>query len=164
MSHSAHGAPAPRGSFDPDLPDSPRVVLDTNVVLAFWHYRHPRLLTLRAWLDERDARLFTRPDCLDELRRVLALPGFGLDAAAQDALLDGYRARCDTRDDWPGAPSSLPRCRDPEDQRFVELASQCDAHLLLTRDKRLLAMDGRIPARVVSPERVMKWLAVARGV
>ncbi len=133
------------------------LVLDTNVVLAFWHYRHPRLIALWRWLDARGARFFTRPDCLDELRRVLGFTCFGIDPARQDAIVDDYRARCRVLDATEALPA-LPRCDDPDDQRFVELAAQSGAHLLLTRDRLLLAMDGRVAARVVTPERLMKWL------
>lgn len=137
-----------------------RVVLDTNVVLALWHYRHPRLLALRHWLDARGVQLFTRPDCLDELRRVLGFTCFGIDPARQEAVFADYRARCRVLDGaFDAGTSLLPRCKDPDDQRFVELAWQCEAHLVLTRDKLLLALDGRVAGCVVTPERLMKWLA-----
>jgi putative PIN family toxin of toxin-antitoxin system len=133
------------------------VVLDTNVVLALWHYRHPDLLALRAWLDARGAVLATRADCLDELRRVVGFTRFGMSPDRQRALLDDYRARCEELV-APGVPMALARCRDPDDQRFVELAAQAGAHLLLTRDKRLLSMNGRIATRVVTPDRLLKSL------
>jgi len=136
------------------------VVLDTNVVLAFWHWRHTRMVALLRWLDARDALFFTRPDCLDELRRVLGFTCFGIDPERQEAIVEAYRARCEVLD-ATGAPPALPSCSDPDDQRFVELAAQAGAHLLLTRDRLLLAMDGRVAARVVTPERLMKWIGAA---
>jgi uncharacterized protein len=152
-------------ALDPSL-GALRVALDTNVVLALWHYQHPRLRALRAWLDARGAVLLTRADCLDELRRVLSLADFRVDPAAQAALLADYRARClvlgDPDAEALAARAALPRCNDPEDQRFVELVVEGGAALLLTRDRQLLAMDRRLPGRagprVVTPERLMRWL------
>lgn len=143
-----------------------RVVLDTNVVLALWHYRHPRLLGLRAWLDGRRAALLTRAGLLDELARVLRLPDFALALAQREALLADYRARATcvaepdaaTRD----AAVALPRCRDADDQPFLALAWEAEAQLLLTRDKRVLAMAARAPWRgrtqIVTPERLLAHL------
>ena len=146
------------------MSDALRVVLDTNVVLSLWHYGHPQMLALRARLDARDAVLLTRADCLAELARVLTFADFALAPARQSALLDDYRARCVVRAAATPAETlaaaALPRCRDPADQMFLELAHAADAHLLLTRDKRLLAMHGRPPWRdrtaIVTPERWWK--------
>ncbi len=146
--------------------DAPlRVVLDTNVVLALWHYRHPRLLELRAWLDARGAVLLTRAGLLDELAHVLRLPAFGLAPVQREAVLADYRARCVAAPEaaGPDAVDALPRCRDPDDQPFLTLAWEAEAHLLLTRDKRVLAMAGRSPwsgrTQIVTPERLLGHLA-----
>ena len=145
-----------------------RVVLDTNVVLALWHYRHPRLLGLRAWLDGRGAALLTRAGPLDELARVLRLPDFALSPARREALLADYRARatCVAEPDAAtrAAAEALPRCRDGDDQPFLALAWEADAQLLLTRDQRVLAMAARPPWRgrtqIVTPERLLGHLAL----
>ena len=169
---------APRDAMKPlrlPLPpdDAPlRVVLDTNVVLSLWHYRHPRLLGLLAWLEGRRAALLTREVLLDELARVLRLPDFALGPERRDALLADYRARAvcvaAPSDAQRDAAEALPRCRDRDDQPFLALAWEAGAHLLLTRDQRVLAMEGRPPWRertqIVTPERLLAHLGGGVGV
>ncbi len=139
-----------------------RVVLDTNVVLSFWHFRHPRMLGLLAWLERRRAALLTRADCLDELTRVLAFSDFGIASERRAEIVADYRARTELLDGPGVASSTLPRCKDRDDQRFLELAWEGGAHLLLTRDKLLLAMAGVAPWRdrtlIVTPERWLKTI------
>ena len=49
--------------------DRPRLVLDTNTVLALWMFRDPKLEALRGWIESGRCRLFSREDALEELRR-----------------------------------------------------------------------------------------------
>ncbi|MBQ1657575.1 MAG: PIN domain-containing protein, partial [Rhodocyclaceae bacterium] len=72
-----------------------RLVLDTNVVLALWHFRDPALRALATLLAQPSTRLFTREDALAELADVLARARFALAPDEQTALLARYRARCE---------------------------------------------------------------------
>jgi len=125
--------------------DRPRLVLDTNTVLALWMFRDPKLDALRKWIEAGNCRLYSREDALEELRRVLAYRQFGLDEAAQTALHARYRCRLAP---WSPPPhtetarriSVLPRCRDEDDQKFLEIASLSDASAVITRDKALLRL------------------------
>lgn len=143
-----------------------KLVLDTNVVLELLHWRDPRSEALGIALAAGRARCCTDAACLAELERVLAYPQFALDAAAQQALHADYRALA-TRIDaaWPEeALAALPRCRDRDDQKFMELALRCGADLLVTRDKELLrlARSRRRPApfAIVVPEGAIARLAL----
>ena len=52
-------------------------------------------------------------------------------------------------------PLTLPRCSDPDDQKFVVLATQVGARWLVTRDRALLKLRrpmGRMGVEVVTPE------------
>ena len=44
----------------------------------------------------------------------------------------------------PAAAAGLPRCEDPDDQKFLELAWHARASHLLTRDKALLKLAHRL--------------------
>jgi putative PIN family toxin of toxin-antitoxin system len=123
-----------------------RVVLDTNVVMDLLHFLDVRALRLDALIRERDAGYCTDDDCFAELERVCAYPVFGLVDEAQIALTESYRRRvvfCHP-DETERANPAL-RCRDPDDLKFLHLAVRCGAALLVTRDKALLALDGRLP-------------------
>ena len=147
-----------------------KLVLDTNVVLdlLFWH--DPRCDALAAALAAGRVRCFTDAACLAELERVLAYPQFALDAAAQRALLESYRGLAEsaaesTADAADSPPLELPRCRDADDQKFMELAARCAADLLLTRDRELLRLASSRrrppPFAILVPERAAERFAAA---
>lgn len=142
-----------------------RLVLDTNVVMELLHYRDPRSADLMAAIETGSVDCVTDAGCLAELQRVLAYPQFARDEAAQQALYARYctlARECEAAAETTGntdatdAPAALPRCRDADDQKFMELAARCGADLLVTRDKELLklARSRRHPApfRILKPE------------
>ena len=150
----------PQDGDDPS-DERPRLVLDTNTVLALWMFRDPTLTTLRAWIEAGNCSLYSREDALEELRRVLAYRQFGLDEIAQHSIHDTYRtlltdsAHLGNRTPT-GHAALLPRCRDKDDQKFLEIALLAEATHLLTRDKALLKLRKPITAkmrcRIVRPE------------
>jgi putative PIN family toxin of toxin-antitoxin system len=115
------------------------LVLDTNTVLALWMFRDPALQVLRAWLEGDGCALYSREDALEEFRHVLAYPRFGLDESGQAALRADYLARA-TLVSRPEPLAALPTCRDPDDQKFLEIAAAAGTTCLLTRDKALLRL------------------------
>jgi hypothetical protein len=50
---------------------------------------------------------------------------------------------------------ALPKCSDPDDQKFLELALACGATALLTRDEALLSLGRKksrpLPFRIITP-------------
>jgi len=114
-----------------------RVVFDTNAILSLWAFTDSRFAPLRAEVDAGRWIALTRPDCLDEFLRVLTYPQFKFDQVRQEAAYAAYeaQARC-----WQGEPlaAELPRCKDRDDQKFLELARDAGAHWLVTSDKLLL--------------------------
>ncbi|MBU0601822.1 MAG: putative toxin-antitoxin system toxin component, PIN family [Gammaproteobacteria bacterium] len=117
-----------------------RVVLDTNAVLDLLLWHNPELdCVARAVADGR-ARLLCDDACLRELRTVLRYPKFGLDDAQAAALHADYCAQLEMHA-LPDAPdSTLPRCRDREDQKFFDLAVRAGADLLVSRDRAVLRL------------------------
>jgi uncharacterized protein len=127
----------------------PRVVLDTNAALDVLCFADPRCAALAAALAAGRVVAVTNAACSAEWRRVLRYPVLGLSAmdiarleAAHDALCVVIDAALDTR---------LPRCRDPDDQCFLELARDAGAIALLTRDAELLRLARRVPFAIVTP-------------
>ncbi|MBR4736440.1 MAG: PIN domain-containing protein [Rhodocyclaceae bacterium] len=142
-----------------------RLVLDTNVVLALWHFHDPALLPLANVLTQPATRLFAREDALQELADVLTRAHFGLAADAQTALLARYRARCEILPARaPNAPP-LPRVRDADDQKFLEIARDARATHLVSRDRAVLAAGRQRAAKTLfltlSPERLCATLPEA---
>jgi putative PIN family toxin of toxin-antitoxin system len=118
-----------------------RLVLDTNVVLDLLHFRDRATLPLGEAQGRGEANFLVDARSLGELERVLAYPEFGLDPPARAALLEAYRAATETL--AAGEAPRLPRCRDADDQMFLELAARGGADLLVSKDKALLGLKGR---------------------
>ena len=102
------------------MPEAARVVLDTNVLLSLFVFADSRYARLRERLTAGELIALTDGRCLGEFRRVLAYPMFSLADAAQRAAFDAYTALSGI---VPAAaePLALPQCRDPDDQKFLEL-------------------------------------------
>lgn len=165
----------PAGQTVPLLPDATplRVVLDTNVVMALWHFDDPQLAALKTWAEGDDVRLLANPASLGELQRVLAYRQFAIPPERQAALLADYAVRVSTLpepdDIQLTALTSLPRCGDRDDQKFIELAVYGQAHVLVSRDKLVLKLARRRELRdqllILTPERLQRALSqTARGV
>jgi putative PIN family toxin of toxin-antitoxin system len=126
-----------------------------------WHFRDPKLLRLCEFIAAGGALLLTRNECLDELRRVLQYMQFKLDEAAQATLFENYAqlAEClaDASPAQIEAAKTLPQCKDRDDQKFLQLAWDGNAHVLVTRDKLLLGLARRVLLRerlaIMTPER-----------
>ena len=56
-----------------------------------------------------------------------------------------------------------PVCRDPADQKFLELARDCEADFLVTKDRALLALarrqDPALSFRIVTPEQLREAIS-----
>lgn len=126
-------------------------VIDTNVVLDLLHFADASSLPILRALESGRIGCRVSPAMVEELRRVLAYPAFRLDAAAQASLLARYGALA-RRVDTP-SPLPLPRCRDADDQKFLELADAEGADVLVSKDRALLSLKRHrlLRFRILSP-------------
>jgi len=120
-----------------------RVVLDTNVLVSLWIFADSRYAPLRGALADGRWQAISSAACFDEFARVLAYPQFGVAPADRQAALDDYRQQVEFVAAPAEAAAALPRCRDPDDQKFLELARDGGADWLVTADKALLALARR---------------------
>lgn len=129
-----------------------RLVLDTNVVLDLLYFDDPAARPLRRMLEDGRLRCLVSDATLGEWARVLAYPAFGLDASHRAALLERYRVLCERV--AVAAPAGLPRCSDPDDQKFLELAAASGAQALVSKDRALLKLRRRCAPgfRVLTPD------------
>lgn len=125
----------------PVLPQ--RVVFDTNVLLSMYVFADSRFAPFRLRVEAGVWRALTSTACFGEFRRVLAYPEFALDEAAQAAALQRYAAHAEMVEPLPEHPRELPRCKDRDDQKFLELARDGGAQWLVTADKALLKLARR---------------------
>ena len=120
------------------------VVIDTNIVLDLLVFSDPRSVELRAALEAGRLQWLATPAMREELERVLDYPQlqprlafYRLGPAQVMAAFDVRAALC------PAAPKAPCTCKDPDDQKFIDLAVAHQA-VLLSKDKAVLAMRKRL--------------------
>jgi putative PIN family toxin of toxin-antitoxin system len=119
-------------------------VIDTNIVLDLWLFEDPATIPLRAALQSGAISHLATGSMRDELERVLAYPHLVKRMAksniqAQDILsrFDEYLLAAE-----PAAKAAC-TCKDPDDQKFIDLAV-AHAVPLLSKDKAILCMKKRL--------------------
>lgn len=139
-----------------------RIVIDTNVCLDLFVFKDPRWAALLEALENGTVEALTRSDCRDEYLVVLHYKHLPLDetsrplaAARFDELIKVVAPS--------EKPVRLPVCTDKDDQKFMELARDAGAEILITKDKALLKL-GRKTAqaglfKIMVPENWLKEAA-----
>ncbi|HUL92817.1 MAG TPA: putative toxin-antitoxin system toxin component, PIN family [Burkholderiales bacterium] len=130
-----------------------RLVLDTNVWLDWLVFDDPAVAPIRAAVAEKRAELFIDAACEAELERAL-----GYDLGKRGVDIAKCLAEC-RRVAKPIEPvltdterAGLPRCRDEDDQKFLEAALAANAGFLVTKDNALLDLARRCARfRIVTP-------------
>ncbi|MEN9478835.1 MAG: hypothetical protein RLZZ298_230 [Pseudomonadota bacterium] len=118
-----------------------RLVLDTNVVLDLYHWANTDAVPIMAALESGRIECFADERTLDELQRVLTYPQLKMTPAM---MLERYQRYSSLVQLIPaGEAPHLPRCKDKDDQKFLELAARCGANILVSKDKALLKLRGR---------------------
>lgn len=117
-----------------------RVVFDTNVLLSMFVFKDSRFAPFRDEVVAGRWIALTNTACLAEFRRVLTYPLFALDEIQQAAALAAWRDMAQFVDGTAQTVNTLPKCKDRDDQKFLELARDGDAAWLVTADKMLLKL------------------------
>jgi putative PIN family toxin of toxin-antitoxin system len=119
-------------------------VIDTNIVLDLWLFEDPATIPLRAALQSGAISHLATASMRDELERVLTYPHLVKRMAksriqAQDILsrFDEYLLGA-----APAAKAAC-TCKDPDDQKFIDLAV-AHAVPLLSKDNAILCMKKRL--------------------
>lgn len=129
-----------------DHPSPPRVVLDTNVCLDLFLFNDPQSAALHVAMREGLIQAVTRADCRAEWLRVLRYPQVPVSEPARPTVEAAFDALVHCLPDERATPSPdvwLPRCADPDDQMFLELAQACGARWLVSKDNELLKLAPR---------------------
>ena len=153
-----------------------RLVLDTNVWLDWLVFDDAEVAPLKVAVAAGHAEILIDAACESELASVLAyrLRKKVLTACAQAACMAECRRvahMLESADALPrpnATPSpadALPVCRDADDQKFLELARDCGADFLVTKDLMLLELARRkirrAPFGIVTPAQLSAALAAA---
>lgn len=138
-----------------------KLVLDTNVVIDWLVFDDAFLASFRELVRARSVQVITHAPAVEELQRVLGYPILKLSVERQAAVFEQYtslatlfeadsaRAGALTSADVLAAagaampselPLGFPRCRDSDDDPFLELAWRAGAEALVSRDKAVLKL------------------------
>lgn len=120
------------------------IVIDTNIVLDLLVFDDPACEPLRRCLAQGCQVWLASAAMREELCRVLAYPQIVRRLQSRDRDADAVLASWDA---WvqvvPEAPRAAYRCKDQDDQKFVDLATAHRAQLL-SKDKAILCMTRRL--------------------
>jgi putative PIN family toxin of toxin-antitoxin system len=142
-----------------------KIVLDTNVCLDLFVFHDPRWVKLLDALTNHAVQAYTRADCRQEWLIVLDYPHLPLDAQSKE-ISKGHFDACIICLPLPiateQAVARLPTCSDPDDQKFLEIARDSHADVLITKDKALLKLAKKTAKagmfQIMTPETwVKQW-------
>lgn len=120
-----------------------KVVLDTNYLVSALLFSTENLKWLRrAWQSGRIVLLVSRATA-DELLRVLQYPKFQLSAQEIEHLLADFLPWAEVVD-VTEIPIDLPKMPDPKDVKFLVLAVAGKAEALVSGDKHILDVKGKL--------------------
>ena len=134
---------------------APGIVLDTNIVLDLLVFKDPLTQPLQAALSTGALRWIATTAMRDELERVLAYPQIAKRLAFYALLPEAVLAARDALVHTVAVADKAPvTCKDPDDQRFIDLAvaHRCTVlskdHAVLCMAKRLLALGAHARAAI----------------
>jgi putative PIN family toxin of toxin-antitoxin system len=146
------------------LSGSTTVVLDTNVLLALWLFRDPVVESLHAALAAHLLQPVRSVATDAEFAEVLARPElFSVAPERQARLLDAWQSMASPVEVIQSAPWV---CRDPLDQKFLDLAVSVQAGWLISRDRDLLKLARKTRRQgllIVTPERWSQLATATRA-
>ena len=141
-----------------------KLILDTNIWLDWLVFDDTGIAHIRQLQQAGHVEILIDAACEAEFAQVITrkFQKKVLDAQAQAAALSQLR-RLTTRVEMqlpPPERARLPQCRDPDDQKFLELAFSTGADILITKDRALLDLSRRkkkqvgrtVSFRILTPE------------
>ena len=120
----------------------PTVILDTNILLDILVFDDQRAHPLRVALSNQELDALVTEDTLDELIDVISRPQFSLDKQKQAEILLQWQSwsRLVKQSDLQVAPW---KCKDRDDQVFINLAFSFKPSTLISKDKLVLKLAKR---------------------
>lgn len=146
-----------------DIPISaekvPTAILDTNVLLDIFYWKNEESLKAFQTLIDQGYAFLYADETLWEFADVISRERFALDHDAQLALIETIlnhfkRAKITT--------TSPVKCRDRDDQKFLDLTVSYPNSILVTRDKKVLKTRKRfrkLGHEVLLPSDIKKFLS-----
>ncbi len=116
------------------------VVLDSNFILDVYFFKNETAVSLFHQLKKAGASFYRTSATFNELKHVLDREEFSKGTAFQEEILDSWSANSINFES--PSPSTL-KCRDPLDQKFIDLASSVAPSYLISKDKDILKLQRK---------------------
>ena len=132
-----------------------KVVVDTNVVLDAFVFNDPAAQPLLDGLRSGVWKWLSTQPMREELERVLAYPQIVKRLTHYQLQAAGVLAQFDALAQLQNvAPKAPVTCKDPDDQKFIDLAVAHRSHLL-SKDQAVLCMRKRLLALAVTTQKAI---------
>jgi putative PIN family toxin of toxin-antitoxin system len=118
------------------------VVFDTNVLLDLFVFNDFRAVHLKQALLENKIDALASPNTLEEFADVISRPLFSLETAEQEKILAQWKSLSRVLDDQ-SLLSAPWRCKDTDDQIFLDLAYTAKPCTLISKDNEVLKFTAR---------------------
>ena len=133
----------------------PIVILDTNALLDWRVFKDPAARPVAAAVTAGDVRWLASPAMAQEWAQVWPRSAFSR-WQPDPALTTTVYAHAEMVTEPPRGPL---KCKDPDDQVFIDLALHVGARWLFTKDAALLKLARRARQRGVGIISLQQWVA-----
>lgn len=141
---------------------SPRAVIDTNVLMDFWHFHDQAAAPLLELLESGAFIALRDAETENEFAEVIGRAQFSVPLEAQKRILALWH-----RTAWPVPEVRRASfgCSDPLDQKLFDLSVAGNAALLVTKDRQVLKAGRRAKKSgllVLTPEQAAEMIQSSR--
>ena len=138
-----------------------RVVIDSSVLVAILRHENPgNNWLIQLWRAKGIiplASLETLHELEQKLLRHSPTPDFYLATKFVERAMRRYEPWCELVE--PQDNSDNPKCADPDDQKFIDLAFEGNADVILARDRDLRDMNEQCPFEIMVDRKFRTSLA-----
>ncbi len=118
------------------------IVIDTNILLDIYVFQDPQGATLKARILSGEMLPVASTETNAEFAEVIAREKFGLSRDEQQAALSDWMQTSRLQDTTQILPAPW-RCKDKDDQKFLDLAYSLKPCVLISKDKQVLRFKKR---------------------
>lgn len=133
----------------------PRLILDTNVLISAIFFETGNEARILDEVLKGKITLVSSLDTLQELRETLAASKFKLTPLE---VLNVFQLMVSISEIVLAPPSAEVKCRDPDDQKFLDCAVEGDADFLVTGDRDLLEIKNLGRTKITTARELIRVL------
>lgn len=134
------------------------VIFDTNLLLDFFVFKDPKTSVLWEAAKERKFKTVTCEGAVSELEDVLKRPQFKVTSEQLEVIKKEFLSVAEV---LPITAEAKARCKDPLDQKFIDLTVSCTPAILISKDKLVLRCARHLRplgSNILPPEKAVSLL------